>query len=130
MTPEQIGIPLDFVSVDVTFISLSLVLPVAASLLREGGEAVCLVKPQFEAGREKVGKNGVVRDPATHTEGLEKALSYAEKNGFSALGLDFSPVRGPKGNIEYLMYLKKAAEPARILPEQIPALVERSHREV
>lgn len=107
VTDEQIPEPLDFVSVDVSFISLRLVLPVAARLLRQGGRAVCLVKPQFEAGREHVGKKGVVRDGQIHAQVLEHAACYAEENGFSVLGLDFSPVKGPEGNIEYLMFLEK-----------------------
>ncbi|MCR5546981.1 MAG: TlyA family RNA methyltransferase [Lachnospiraceae bacterium] len=109
VTLDDIDDVLDFASVDVSFISLSKVLPAAAGLLKEGGEMVCLIKPQFEAGREKVGKKGVVRDPKVHLEVIENVLSYATENGFSVLGLSFSPVKGPEGNIEYLVHLKKTA---------------------
>ena len=105
LTGEQIPEPLDFVSIDVSFISLGLILPALRPLLRDGGETVSLVKPQFEAGRETVGKKGVVRDPAVHLEVLEQFLRQAEESGFSVKGLDFSPIRGPEGNIEYLGYL-------------------------
>ncbi|MBQ6590504.1 MAG: TlyA family RNA methyltransferase [Lachnospiraceae bacterium] len=97
----------DFASVDVSFISLSRILPPAAAILPPGGEMVCLIKPQFEAGREKVGKKGVVRDPKVHEEVIDQALKTAQDNGFSVLGLSWSPIRGPEGNIEYLMYLRK-----------------------
>ena len=127
VTPEQIGEPVDFVSVDVSFISLKLVLPVAAALLAAQGEAVCLVKPQFEAGREKVGKKGVVRDRAVHAEVLERAAGYAVESGFSVCGMDFSPVKGPEGNIEYLMYLCRGEAGERPGPEALRALVDRSH---
>ena len=96
----------DFSSVDVSFISLKLILPAIAGVLRDGGQAVCLVKPQFEAGREKVGKKGVVRDPAVHLEVLERFLEHAGESGFAVLDLTFSPIRGPEGNIEYLGWLE------------------------
>ena len=105
LTGEQIPEPLDFASIDVSFISLGLILPALRPLLKDGGEAVALVKPQFEAGREKVGKKGVVRDPAVHLEVLEQFLRQAEQSDFSVKGLDFSPIRGPEGNIEYLGHL-------------------------
>lgn len=105
--PEDIGEPVDFASVDVSFISLTKVLPVALKLLKDGGHMVCLIKPQFEAGREKVGKKGVVRDKNVHLEVIEKIMSYAKSIGFELLDLSFSPVKGPEGNIEYLIYLKK-----------------------
>lgn len=130
VTSEQVPDLLDFVSVDVSFISLKLVLPVAFSLMAEGGEAVCLIKPQFEAGREKVGKKGVVRDKAVHSEVIEKVLGYAVAAGFQALGLDFSPVKGPEGNIEYLVYLKKAETEELNKQFDIIGLVERSHAEL
>lgn len=107
VTPEDIGEPLDFASVDVSFISLSKVLPAARELLKDGGEMVCLIKPQFEAGREKVGKNGVVKDIAVHKEVILMIADYAMANGLGVMGLDFSPIKGPKGNIEYLIYLDK-----------------------
>ena len=97
----------DFASVDVSFISLSKILPPAAAILPEGGEIVCLIKPQFEAGREKVGKKGVVRDPAVHEQVIESCLEIAGRTGFSVEGLSWSPIRGPEGNIEYLMYIRK-----------------------
>lgn len=128
VTPETLGQSVDFISVDVSFISLRLVLPVASALLRAGGQAVCLVKPQFEAGREKVEKKGVVRDPATHSEVVQNAASYATSNGFSVLGLDFSPVKGPEGNIEYLMFLCKDGGGVSPNAEQITALVGQSHQ--
>lgn len=115
----------DFFSVDVSFISLKLVLPVAYSVLKDGGSGVCLIKPQFEAGREKVGKKGVVREKSTHIEVIENVLAFTKEIGFSVLGLDFSPVRGPEGNIEYLMYIKKSDDESPVF--DIPALVDLSH---
>ncbi|MCR5632426.1 MAG: TlyA family RNA methyltransferase [Eubacterium sp.] len=108
--PEDIEELVDFASVDVSFISLSKVLPPLRDLLKDETEVVCLIKPQFEAGREKVGKKGVVRDKAVHVEVIENVLGYAEEAGFNVLGLDFSPVKGPEGNIEYLMHIKKDSE--------------------
>ncbi len=107
VTPEHIGEPLDFASVDVSFISLTKVLPVAWELLRDGAQMVCLIKPQFEAGREKVGKKGVVRDPKVHLEVVSRIAAFTREMGFSVLHLDFSPIKGPEGNIEYLIHLKK-----------------------
>lgn len=100
----------DFASIDVSFISLTKVLEPVQALLAEGAEMVCLIKPQFEAGREKVGKKGVVRDPAVHEEVIHKVLGYAKENAFVILGLDYSPIRGPEGNIEYLLYLGRYGE--------------------
>ena len=117
VTPEMLAEPIQFFSVDVSFISLRHILPVARAVTAGAAEGVCLVKPQFEAGREKVGKKGVVRDPATHAEVLEAAISMALQNGFSVCGLDYSPVKGPEGNIEFLMYLKKADAPAALCPD-------------
>ena len=116
VTPEMLAEPIQFFSVDVSFISLRHILPVANAVTADAAKGVCLVKPQFEAGREKVGKKGVVRDPATHTEVLGAAVSMALQNGFSVCGLDYSPVKGPEGNIEFLMYLQKANEPAALCP--------------
>ena len=107
VTPEMIGEPLDFASIDVSFISLKLILPAVHNVLKDGGHVACLVKPQFEAGKEKVGKKGVVRDPAVHLEVLEHFLDHAKDSGFTVLGLTYSPIRGPEGNIEYLGYLEK-----------------------
>lgn len=107
VTPEDIADVLDFASVDVSFISLAKVLPAAKELLRDEGEMVCLIKPQFEAGREKVGKKGVVRDPAVHREVIEKVITDARELGFSILHLEYSPIKGPEGNIEYLVHICK-----------------------
>ena len=102
VTPEDIGEPVDFSSVDVSFISLTKVLEPIRNYLKEDGEIVALIKPQFEAGREKVGKKGVVRDKAVHREVIEKIADYARNIGFGVMELDYSPIRGPEGNIEYL----------------------------
>ena len=125
LTTEQIPQPLDFFSVDVSFISLNLILPPLRPLMKAGGQGVCLVKPQFEAGKDKVGKKGVVRDKAVHLEVLERFLDHAKAAGFSVRGLTFSPIRGPEGNIEYLGWLS-AGEYADFTPD-LPALVEASH---
>lgn len=111
MVREDIQEEPDFASVDVSFISLTKILVPARNLLKAGGRMVCLIKPQFEAGREKVGKKGVVRDPLVHREVIEKTVDYAGYIGFSVLDLDYSPIRGPEGNIEYLLYLEKPGEP-------------------
>ena len=103
--PEDIGEKVDFVSIDVAFISLSLVFGPVRALMKEEARMVALIKPQFEAGREQVGKKGVVRDPAVHEEVIRKVMGYAVDAGFTILGLDHSPIRGPEGNIEYLLYL-------------------------
>ena len=128
VTTQQIPEPLDFASVDVSFISLTLILPVLSGLMRPGGQAVCLIKPQFEAGREHVGKKGVVREPKTHFEVICQARSYAMENGFSALGLDFSPVKGPEGNIEFLMQVEKSDAPQGFSDETARAVVQSAHQ--
>ena len=128
LTREQIPEELDFASIDVSFISLKLIFPALYALLRDGGEVACLIKPQFEAGREKVGKKGVVRDPRVHLEVLENFLVHAKENNFTVLGITFSPIRGPEGNIEYLGYLRKSAEEDRI--PDLRALVDASHTEL
>ena len=128
VTQEQIPDPLDFVSVDVSFISLSLVLPVVHNLLKDEYKAVCLVKPQFEAGRENVGKKGVVRDPQVHRMVLEKTLATAIQLGLRPIGLTFSPVKGPEGNIEYLLLLEKSEGAALISAEDAARVVEASHQ--
>lgn len=130
VTPEDIGEPLDFASVDVSFISLSKVLPAARELLKDGGEMVCLIKPQFEAGREKVGKKGVVRDRAVHEEVIRMVMDYASSIDFYPLALDFSPVKGPEGNIEYLLFLSKNKQDQEIVDASsidIKAVVTASH---
>ncbi len=114
VTPEDLGEQLDLSVVDVSFISLRLVLPVIRNLLGPGGQVVCLIKPQFEAGREKVGKKGVVRDIDTHIEVLESFLDTAEGLGFTPLGLTYSPVKGPEGNIEFLGHLSTDASEAPV----------------
>lgn len=108
--PEDIGESIDFASIDVSFISLSKVLPAAYNLLGECGEIVALIKPQFEAGREKVGKKGVVREKSTHIEVIQNCFAYAWENGFFVRELEFSPVKGPEGNIEYLYHLVKSGD--------------------
>ena len=110
VTPEDIGEPASFVSIDVSFISLTKVLTPMRELLSENGEIVCLIKPQCEAGREKVGKKGVVRDPKVHLEVIRAVMDFASLIGFEILHLEFSPIKGPEGNIEYLLHLKKQAE--------------------
>lgn len=110
VTPEDIGEPASFVSIDVSFISLTKVLTPVRELLTENGEIVCLIKPQFEAGREKVGKKGVVRDPKVHLEVIRAVMDFASSIGFEILHLEFSPIKGPEGNIEYLLHLKKQPE--------------------
>lgn len=105
VTPEDLGEPLDLSVIDVSFISLKIVLPAIKQLLKPNGQVLCLIKPQFEAGKEKVGKKGVVREPATHQEVLDNFVSLAKELGFTILGLTFSPVKGPEGNIEFLGHL-------------------------
>ncbi len=108
--PEDIGEPVDFSSIDVSFISLTKVLVPIREYLTQDGEIVALIKPQFEAGREKVGKKGVVREKSTHLEVIRMVTEYAREHGFDVLELEFSPIRGPEGNIEYLVHLKKCGE--------------------
>ena len=125
LTGEQVPEPIDLAVMDLAFISIRLVLPAAEALLRDGGEAVCLIKPQFEAGREKVGKKGVVRDRGAHLEVLSSFAEFFPAAGFTLLGLDHSPIRGPEGNIEFLAYLKKGVHPA---PEiDLAAVVDAAH---
>lgn len=113
LTREQVPDPLDLASVDVSFISLRLILPALRNVIKDGGEAVCLIKPQFEAGRENVGKKGVVRDPAIHLQVLEHFLEYAKENSFSVKALTFSPIKGPEGNIEYLGHIVTSEIPSQ-----------------
>lgn len=125
--PEDIGCELDFASIDVSFISLKLVLPVVYQLLTKNGEVVALIKPQFEAGREQVGKKGVVKDINVHYNVIRTVLDFARSIGFYAAGLDFSPVKGPEGNIEYLVYLKKTNCDEIINDDRIWCVVKESH---
>ena len=129
MQPQDIDDVLDFASVDVSFISLTKILLPARRLLSDKGEMVCLIKPQFEAGRDKVGKKGVVRDKKVHEEVIRKILVFAQIAGFSVLDLSFSPIKGPEGNIEYLIYLEKQPEDALVEHEPVDAkkVVEDSH---
>ena len=121
----------DFASADLSFISLTKVLEPIASRIREGGELVCLVKPQFEAGREKVGKKGVVREPEIHEEVLLMITDWVQCHGFTILGCTYSPVRGPEGNIEYLLYLKKKLnENEEDVEITVKDVVENSHKEL
>ena len=127
--PEDIGETVDFASVDVSFISLTKILEPAVNIIRDGARMVCLIKPQFEAGREEVGKKGVVRDKKVHESVIQKIVDYVPTIGFNILGLDYSPVKGPEGNIEYLLYIEKNAVSSQ--PEiNITQTVENAHGEL
>ena len=130
VTPADIDDVLDFASVDVSFISLTKVLIPARDLLRGGGEMVCLIKPQFEAGREKVGKKGVVRDKAVHEEVVEQIIEFASQNGFFVKNLEYSPIKGPEGNIEYLVYIRKDETGGVDAAVDIKAVVDAAHGEL
>ncbi|MBR3961389.1 MAG: TlyA family RNA methyltransferase [Clostridia bacterium] len=130
VTNEQVPDLLDFASVDVSFISLSHILPVMNTLLKDGATAVCLIKPQFEAGKDKVGKKGVVRDINVHFEVNERVSGLIVENGFTLLGLEFSPIKGPEGNIEYLAYIQKSDNPHIEETVDIKGIVEKSHLEL
>lgn len=127
VTAEDVGEEIDFASVDVSFISLKLIIPVMRQLLKEGGKAVCLIKPQFEAGREKVGKNGVVRELSVHTEVVEGIYNFVIEQGFNVLNLDYSPIKGPQGNIEYLIFIEKAQQGKSLLTKTPKEIVLSSH---
>lgn len=127
VTQEHIPTKIDFASIDVSFISLTLVLPVLSQLIQENGQALCLVKPQFEAGKEKVGKKGVVRELATHIEVCQKIYDFLPTCGFSLLGATFSPIKGPEGNIEYLYYIEKSDKGHQISFDEVKLMVESSH---
>lgn len=128
VTAEQLGELVDFISIDVAFISLDKVLPVAVTLLKDTGSLVALIKPQFEAGREKVGKGGIVRDPATHAEVLTRFLNVAEEVGLHLHGVTYSPIKGTEGNIEFLGYFKKTTDGALpITPELVESVVAAAH---
>ncbi len=127
VTREQVPDEVDFASVDVSFISLRLILPVMHTLLRSGGRSVCLIKPQFEAGKENIGKKGVVRDKSVHMDVVRSITSFAAENGFKVLNVDFSPIKGPEGNIEYLMYIEKTDVGEMLWDGSVEELVERSH---
>ena len=127
ITDEQIKDPIDFFSVDVSFISLCLVLSAAYKFMRDNAQAVCLIKPQFEAGKENVGKKGVVRDPKVHEDVINKIINFSYENGFNILGLDFSPIKGPEGNIEYLLYIEKSNNNKHKDDIDVKKLVKDSH---
>ena len=126
LTAEKVPDPIDFFSVDVSFISLKHIFPVAAQLTTDHADGVCLVKPQFEAGREKVGKKGVVRELETHLEVSRNSIGYAQQSGFFPAALSFSPIKGPEGNIEFLLYVTKQSQP-QVTEEQIQQVVEQAH---
>ena len=130
VTREEVPEPVGFFSADVAFISLKLILPAARGVCAEDAEAVCLIKPQFEAGRENVGKNGVVRDKKVHAAVAEDIIEFCVSNGFSVLGLDYSPIKGPQGNIEYLLYIKRSDEPENRLETTAAEVAEASHAEL
>ena len=130
VTPEDIGDALDFASVDVSFISLTKILEPARNLLKDGGQMVCLIKPQFEAGREKVGKKGVVRDKAVHLEVVERIVTFALEHGFSVHHLSYSPIKGPEGNIEYLVHIEKKETAVKEEGVDPVAVVEAAHAEL
>ena len=131
VTPEDIGVPLDFASIDVSFISLRTIMPAVKNLLGDKGEVVALIKPQFEAGREKVGKKGVVRDIEVHLEVVNKIVNLLIENDFNVLGLSFSPIKGPEGNREYLVYFTKDKEKEGTFElSQIDDVVRESHSQL
>ncbi len=131
ITKKEIPDKVDFISIDVSFISLCLVLPVIKKFMKDGAKALCLVKPQFEAGRAKVGKNGVVKDINVHIEVMKNIKTFVLFNGFNIKNFDFSPIKGPRGNIEYLIYLEKSKENfGEILDDKINHVIESSHIEL
>lgn len=130
VTDEQVPDKIDFFSVDVSFISLKLILPVARQLMSKDGEGVCLIKPQFEAGRENVGKNGVVRDKNVHVDVVNMIVDFCLNNSFDVLGLDYSPIKGPQGNIEYLIHIKISDTPTLKTTVTAQQVVTDSHIEL
>ena len=128
ISSEQIPEPIDLAVMDLSFISIKLVLPAVCSLLKDGGALICLIKPQFEAGREEVGKKGVVRDKNVHLAVIDGILDFAPSVGMTVMGLDFSPIKGPEGNREYLCYMKKGVFDAPIIDAQ--AVVDASHEKL
>ena len=128
VTPDRLAEPVEFFSVDVSFISLKHIFPVARAVTAAQAAGVCLVKPQFEAGREKVGKKGVVREAETHREVILQAAGYAQANGFAARGLEYSPIKGPEGNIEFLLFVEKCDAPDPLDPALADAVVRAAHQ--
>ena len=127
--PDDFEATPNFASIDVSFISLDLILPALHRILAENGQVVALVKPQFEAGREQIGKNGIIKDPKIHLAVLEKVAAFAGIHGFAVMGVDYSPIQGGHGNIEFLMYLEKKEEKTKPTTEQLEAVVELAHKE-
>lgn len=127
VTSEQIPDSIDFASADASFISLSLLLPPLYPLMKMSARAVCLIKPQFEAGKEKVGKKGVIKDPAVHLEVLQKAADFIVKSGFSLINLDYSPIKGPEGNIEFLAYIEKSENPTVLEEIDFNKVIDAAH---
>lgn len=127
--PDDFEATPNFASIDVSFISLDLILPALHRILAENGQVVALVKPQFEAGREQIGKNGIIKDPKIHLAVLEKVAAFAGTHGFAVTGVDYSPIQGGHGNIEFLMYLEKKEEKTKPTTEQLEAVVELAHKE-
>ncbi len=127
LKPEDLGEPVDAATIDVAFISLGLVLPAVRQIVKDNGFVIALIKPQFEAGKENVGKNGVVKDAAVHTQVIKKVIQEARETGFGVQGLDFSPIKGPEGNIEYLLYLDKSGQD-NFAEGEIEKIVEKSHQ--
>ena len=128
LKPEDLGCKPDFVTIDVSFISLEKIMPRIGLLVESAARGVALIKPQFEAGRDKVGKKGVVKDPAVHREVVQRICTMVEKNGWTVLGLDFSPVKGPEGNIEFLIFFDMSG-PGLFNPSEIEHTVDRAHNE-
>lgn len=128
--PENFDEVINFAACDVSFISLKIILPVVYEIISDDGVGVFLIKPQFEAGRENVGKKGVVRDPKVHFEVVKSIVEFAEKTGFSVEGLSFSPVKGPQGNIEYLLFIKKCSDTKPFEADEIEKIIENSHKEL
>jgi 23S rRNA (cytidine1920-2'-O)/16S rRNA (cytidine1409-2'-O)-methyltransferase len=126
-TPDKLGELVDVITMDVSFISTTLIFPVLTHLLKEDGEVVSLIKPQFEAGKEKVGKKGVVKDPAVHREVLLRCIDAAGQSGLSCVGISYSPIKGPEGNIEYFIHLKKQLEPLEQILEKVFEVVRKAH---
>ena len=127
--PDDFEVTPSFASIDVSFISLDLILPALHRILADNGQVVALVKPQFEAGREQIGKNGIIKDPKIHLAVLEKVAAFAGTHGFAVMGVDYSPIQGGHGNIEFLMYLEKKEEKTKPSTEQLEAVVELAHKE-
>ena len=127
--PDDFEATPNFASIDVSFISLDVILPALHRILAENGQVVAFVKPQFEAGREQIGKNGIIKDPKIHLAVLEKVAAFAGTHGFAVMGVDYSPIQGGHGNIEFLMYLEKKEEKTKSTTEQLEAVVELAHKE-